>query len=161
MSQKLSTEIQKAIKEQLPNMVAIELETYIKQAEVDKINLITAKAAAEALDRQVSNLQEKLGQLEALELTQGKLNAERVVIEEDKRNLRVTLAEARAEAAQAGKSDIYNLVHGLFRNIEFRKNLKESVPIASSYSSDYNGQKSSGTSVSNYDLNKQSTEEQV
>lgn len=154
----LSQQVQEAIQKELPNMVASELQQFIKEAENTKDKLVRVEADHRTLNDFYKASQARIKELEDLKLDAEKNKKDRQDIEEMQRNLRVTLAENEAKAAVNRSQDIFNLVEKVFRNAEVRKSIHEIVPLTTHYN---NGNGNVSTMANNYEQKKQTTEEQV
>lgn len=127
----LSKEIQEAIQKNMPNMVAGELQEYIVKAENNKKELDAAVKMIEELNVARGLQVTENRRLKELELSEEKNKADREALKEEKRDLRVQLAESKAENATVVATNIKELVQSLFRNAEFRKNVYGSGTVPS------------------------------
>lgn len=133
----LSNEIQEAIKKQLPNMVATELQEFIKQAESDKASLLKSQKANEDLTAELMRTREKQVKLEALKYNADANEIEARKLADERRDLKVVLAEAKTKAAEDKTNIVVSLVTGLFRNAEYRRNMSTNNSENSSMANNY------------------------
>ncbi len=154
----LSTEIQEAIKKNLSGMVATELQQYIAQAEEDKRKLTDLQSGLVEKNLKITSQAREIEELKALNNSAAANDLKSAELQERERNLKVTLAEARVVAAEAAKADIYTLVHGLFRNTEYKKQVGESHPIMTQ-PLDYQGKPTGTPYPQQVHIHKEFTEE--
>lgn len=155
---KLSNEIQDAIKKNMPNMVATELQEFIARAEKNNIEVKSAKITIDKLNEDIKIKDKTIKNLEALKHSSTILDAKEEMLKDQERNLKVILAEAKTKAAESAKADIYTLVHGLFRNTEYKKQIAESTPVMTQ-PYDYQGKPNGSAYPQNVYTNKETTEE--
>lgn len=131
----LSNEIQEATQKQLPNMVASELQAFIKAAEEDRERLEKARISNALYEERIREQQTENARLRELELDAGAVIAAQQQVAEDRRDLKVVLAEAKATAATEKCATVIDLVRSLFRNTEYRKTMNggESTPVRDQY----------------------------
>jgi hypothetical protein len=135
----MNDEITQAIQKNLPAAVAGELKSYLAQAEADKEQIVRLsdkvaqlRQACEIGDKALKDAQEKLAAHVAID----KRLAE---VTEKENRLAVTLAEARASAAERRAEDIHALVGTVFKNPTVKRSLYENQGMNQQYNSQTGG----------------------
>lgn len=118
----LNEDILDAVKKNLPAVAATELGKYIEQAEKDKNLLPQTKAELDSYKAKYSAIEKELAHYLAL-------NLRKENIDEQERNLRVVLADAKATEAERRSKDIFDLVGVVFKNPVVRQNLSGIYPL--------------------------------
>lgn len=154
----ISNEIQDAIKKNLPNMVATELQDFIKKALETAEILKNAQNRLAVLEKELEGCGVENARLKVLELTSSELDGRKQALDDQERNMKVTLADMRAAAAENKAEALYNIAHGLVRNTEYKKNLQNIQPMSHFYN---NGSGGISSMIHDYQNKTGSTEEAV
>lgn len=129
----LNDEITQAIQKNLPAAVAGELKLYLAQAEKDKEAIEALKNKVSKLEEQNKNGQRAYDELEGKYKTLADLKLRDDSISERERNLEVTLANHKVNAAEGRANVIQSLVETIFKNPVTRRSIQKVDHVTSNY----------------------------
>lgn len=119
----ISDRVKEAIQKDLPSLVGSELQQFIAEAEKTKILYESLNAEHQNKLKLLSVVEAELVQLRLLKFCKEELD-------EQERNMKVVLAEAKVEAANEKAKQAYDLVYAVFRNPITIETKNQSIPVA-------------------------------
>lgn len=127
MNTQIEKQIQELVKSNLPAQVGEALQTALGEGKEAQKAWAEAQRRIESLNNTIKDRDNKLKKLEALKLEAEEISNQRIILEEDKRNLRIKQLEHELSCEKAMTTTIKEVTMGLVRNTVYRKNIFDSI----------------------------------
>lgn len=124
--EKMTQEVQEAIRKNLPSAVADVLQEYLKRAAVQEIECGNLKAENETARRLIAELRENISKSNAAMALHTKTQAQ---LEQELADLEKKILTVKLEEANRRSDNTFQLVHAIFRNPIVTKTVTGTIPI--------------------------------